>query len=135
MQSSSASPNQCTQVPIKVQHRIAKKKITRRRRIDLPCGCSYFSSLNCANHGFTHRGTHHCHSGREWRFYLGDNKSPVFQDNGTTKQALPVEQRHSEGQDPIQLQPEESTGDAPMFSGLPDMDELTPSDWSFLKSI
>nr|AXE43634.1 TrAP protein [Croton yellow vein mosaic virus] len=77
MRPSSPSKAHSTQVPIKVQHKIAKKGI-RRRRVDLPCGCSYFISIACHNHGFTHRGTHHCRSSREWRVYLGDSKSPYF---------------------------------------------------------
>ncbi|AGV74353.1 transcription activator protein [Tomato leaf curl Hainan virus] len=135
MRTSSPSKSHSTLVPIKVQHRQAKKKTIRRRRVDLPCGCSYFSSINCADHGFTHRGTHHCNSGREWRFYLGHTKSPIFQDNRITEPTIPDGQRHSNGEGTVQSQPEESTGASPMFSDLPHLDDLTPSDWSFLKGI
>ncbi|ADW10638.1 transactivator protein [Sida micrantha mosaic virus-[snap bean:Brazil:2003]] len=65
---------------IKPRHRIAKKRAIRRRRVDLECGCCLYQHLNCTGHGFPHRGIHNCTSGREWRIYLGDNKSPVFQD-------------------------------------------------------
>nr|CRI68266.1 Transcriptional activator protein [Pepper golden mosaic virus] len=65
---------------IKAQHRIAKKRPIRRRRIDLNCGCSIFFHINCANNGFTHRAEHYCASCREFRFYLGGSKSPIFQD-------------------------------------------------------
>nr|WCJ14474.1 TrAP [Fenugreek yellow vein virus] len=132
MQSSSPSGTHCTQVPIKVQHRRAKKKF-RRRRVDLECGCSY--AISCHNHGFTHRGVHHCSSSREWRLYLDGSKSPLFQDDRSPQQAFPVEPRHNNGKNTVQLQPAESTGDSPMFPNLPNLDELTPSDWSFLKSI
>nr|ARM20156.1 transcriptional activator [Jacquemontia yellow vein virus] len=76
MQNSSSS----TPPSIEPKHRIAKKRAVRRRRIDLDCGCSIYISINCRNHGFTHRGTHHCSSGKEWRVYLEGTKSPLFQD-------------------------------------------------------
>nr|UUF95028.1 transcriptional activator protein [Chilli leaf curl virus] len=134
MRPSSPSQAHSTQVPIKVQHRLAKKG-TRRRRVDLDCGCSYFIALRCHGYGFTHRGTHHCSSSREWRVYLGDNKSPVFQDNRAPQQAIPPEPRHHHRADTVQSQPEESVGDTQMFSNLPNLDDLTASDWSFLKGI
>ncbi|AHZ45486.1 transcription activator protein [Tomato leaf curl Barka virus] len=134
MRPSSPSNAHSTQVPIKVQHKIAKKGI-RRRRVDLQCGCSYFISINCHNHGFTHRGTHHCSSSTEWRVYLGDSKSPLFQDNRTPQQAISNEPRHHFNSDKIQPQYQEGIGDSQMFSQLPNLDDITASDWSFLKSI
>nr|AWQ13245.1 transcriptional activator protein [Tomato leaf curl Kerala virus] len=134
MRSSSPSKAHCTQVPIKVQHRLAKKG-TRRRRVDLPCGCSYFIALACHNHGFTHRGTHHCSSSREWRVYLGDSKSPIIQDNRSPQPPIPDEPRHHHRPSTVQSQPEESVGDTQMFPSLPNLDDLTASDWSFLKGI
>ncbi|AEA76841.1 TrAP [Tomato leaf curl Joydebpur virus-India [India/Patna/Chilli/2008]] len=134
MRPSSPSKAHSTQVPIKVQHRLAKKG-TRRRRVDLDCGCSYFISLRCHDYGFTHRGTHHCSSGREWRVYLGDNKSPVFQDNRAPPPAIPNEPRHHNSTSTVQSQPEESVGDTQVFTNLPNLDDLTASDWSFLKGL
>ncbi|ANX99787.1 transcription activator protein [Senna leaf curl virus] len=134
MRSSSPSGAHSTQVPIKVQHNRAKKRF-RRRRVDLDCGCSYFLAIGCHNHGFTHRGVHHCSSSREWRIYLDGSKSPIFQDDRPPQQAFSVEPRHNNGKNTVQLQPEESTGDSPMFPNLPHLDDLTPSDWSFLKGI
>nr|CAJ98460.1 AC2 protein [Malvastrum leaf curl virus] len=135
MRPSSPSKSHSTQVPIKVQHRLAKKKPIRRRRVDLPCGCSYYSSINCADHGFTHRGTTHCNSIREWRVYLDGQKSPIFQDNQTPRETISEEPRHHHSTSPIQLQPEESVGDTQMFSNLPNLDSFTSSDLAFLKSI
>nr|QPB75069.1 AC2 [Pepper yellow leaf curl Thailand virus] len=134
MQSSSPSKAHSSQVPIKVRHRIAKKT-TRRRRVDLPCGCSYFVALGCHNHGFTHRGTHHCSSGREWRIYLDGQQSPLFQSNTTPREAIHDEPRHNHRADPVQLQPEESVGTTPMLPNLPNLDSFTSSDLAFLKSI
>ncbi|AIN41797.1 transcriptional activator protein [Chilli leaf curl Gonda virus] len=134
MRPSSPSKAHSTQVPIKVQHRLAKRG-TWRRRVDLDCGCSYFIALRCHDYGFTHRGTHHCSSSREFRVYLGDNKSPVFQDNRAPQQAIHEEPRHHNSPSTVQSQPEESVGDTQMFSHLPNLDDLTPSDWSFLKGI
>ncbi|ABC87990.1 transcriptional activation protein [Tomato yellow leaf curl Mali virus-[Ethiopia]] len=135
MQPSSPSTSHCSQVPIKVQHKIAKKKPIRRRRVDLDCGCTYYLDINCIDHGFTHRGTHHCSSSREWRFYLGDKQSPLFQNNQPRRAAIQHEQRHHFNADKIQSQHQEGTGDSQMFSQLPNLDDLTASDWSFLKSI
>nr|QBM00966.1 transcription associated protein [Mesta yellow vein mosaic virus] len=134
MRSSSPLKDHCTQVPIKVQHREAKKR-NRRRRVDLECGCSYYLSINCFNHGFTHRGTHHCSSSMEWRLYLGSTKSPLFQDPKPRGLSLLEQDGHNNNQDPIQLQPSESSGSAQVFYDLPGLDDLTPSDWSFLKGI
>nr|AGT59213.1 AC2 protein [Tomato yellow leaf curl virus] len=135
MQSSSPSTSHCSQVSIKVQHKIAKKKPIRRKRVDLDCGCSYYLHINCNNHGFTHRGTHHCSSSREWRFYMGDKQSPLFQDNRTQPEAISNEPRHHFHSDKIQPQHQEDIGDSQMFSQLPNLDDITASDWSFLKSI
>nr|WML23786.1 transcription activator [Okra enation leaf curl virus] len=134
MQHSSFSPNRCTRVPIKVQHKEAKRRI-RRRRVDLECGCSYYLSINCHNHGFSHRGTHHCSSFNEWRLYLGGSKSPLFQDPQPRQPSIHDEHGHNNNKDPIQLQPSESSGSAQVFSDLPGLDDLTPSDLSFLKGI
>nr|WBU87207.1 transcriptional activator protein [Papaya leaf curl virus] len=134
MRPSSPSKAHSTQVPIKVQHRLAKKGI-RRRRVDLDCGCSYYLSINCRNHGFTHRGTHHCSSSTEWRVYLGDSKSPLFQDIGAPQQSIQHDRRHNDNTNTVQSQPEESVGDTQMFSELPNLDDFTASDWSFLKGI
>nr|BAU79583.1 transcriptional activator protein [Papaya leaf curl Guandong virus] len=135
MQNSSPSRVHSTQVPIKVQHRIAKKKSIRRRRIDLNCGCSYYISINCHNYGLTHRGTHHCSSSREWRVYLDGTKSPLFQDNASRQQTIQHEPRHNTCANQIQSQPEESIGDTSVFSKLPDLDSFTSSDLAFLKSL
>ncbi|AFM44664.1 AC2 [Premna leaf curl virus] len=133
MQNSSPSRNHCTQVPIKVQHKISKQRPPRRRRIDLPCGCSYYLGLNCASHGFSHRGVHHCSSSKEWRVYLDAQKSPLFQDNQPHTQHIHDKQRHHNSPGPVQPQPEESVGDTPVFSDLPDLDSFTSSDLAFLK--
>nr|ALB25977.1 transcription activator [Okra enation leaf curl virus] len=134
MRSSSPLKDHCTQVPIKVQHREARE-LHRRKRVDLDGGCSYYLSINCFNHGFSHRGTHHCSSSKEWRLYLGGSKSPLFQDPQPRRPSIHDEHGHNKNQDPIQLQPSESSGSAQVFSDLPGLDDLTPSDWSFLKGI
>uniref|UniRef100_A0AA51M6A3 Transcriptional activator protein n=1 Tax=Squash leaf curl China virus - [Pumpkin: Bhopal] TaxID=3072199 RepID=A0AA51M6A3_9GEMI len=111
-----------------------KKKNIRSRRIDLPCRCSYYISINCHDHGFTHRGIHHCGSSREWRVYLGRSKSPVFQNNKTRCQTVSSKPRHNQSAYTVQPQPEESTGASQVCSNIPDLDGLTPSDWAFLES-
>nr|ALO02618.1 C2 [Cotton leaf curl Gezira virus] len=134
MPPSSPSQIRCTQVPIKVQHREAKKRAIRRRRIDIPCGCTVYVAFKCLDNGFTHRGTHHCASGREWRTYLDNQQSPVFQNHqGDSSNAR--ESNNGRDADKIQLQPQEGIGDSQMFHELQGLDDLTPSDWSFLKRI
>nr|QGA69828.1 transactivator protein [Ocimum golden mosaic virus] len=135
MQPSSPSTSHSTQVPIKVQHRIAKKKAIRRKRIDLHCGCSYYLHIDCINHGFTHRGTHHCTSSKEWRFYLADKQPPIFHNNQPRQETIQQQPRHHISPDKIQPQHEEGVGDSQMFSEFPGLDDLTASDWSFLKSL
>nr|ATA62995.1 transcriptional activator protein [Datura leaf curl virus] len=135
MQPSSPSKSHYTQVPIKVQHRAAKRRAIRRKRVDLNCGCSYYVHINCHNHGFTHRGTHHCSSSAEWRLYLGGNKSPLFQDHPARQQIIRNDDGHNNHPDTIQPQPEESVGTTPMLDGFPGLDDLTPSDLAFLEGI
>ncbi|ABG26068.1 TrAP protein [Lindernia anagallis yellow vein virus] len=135
MQPSSPSRSHCTQVPIKVQHRAAKKKVIRRRRIDLTCGCTYYLSINCHDSGFTHRGTHHCSSSKEWRVYLDGSKSPLFQDNGIRGESISQAIQHSPLPNTVQPQPEESIGDTPMLPQLSGFDSLTSSDLAFLANI
>nr|ALB26157.1 transcription activator [Okra enation leaf curl virus] len=134
MRSSSPLKDHCTQVPIKVQHREAKRA-HRRKRVDLECGCSYYLSINCFNHGFSHRGTHHCSSYKEWRLYLGGSKSPFFQDPQPREFKIHNKHGHTNDEDPIQLQPSESPGSAQVFSNPMGRDDLSPSEWSFLKGI
>nr|UYR28583.1 AC2 [Tomato leaf curl New Delhi virus] len=110
-----------------------KKKNIRRRRVDLQCGCSYYISINCHDHGFTHRGVHHCGSSREWRLYLGRTKSPVFQSIETRQQTVPDQSRHNQSPSTVQPQPAESSGASQVFSNFPNLDGLTPSDWDFLE--
>nr|ABG26104.1 TrAP protein [Sida leaf curl virus]WEM04221.1 AC2 protein [Sida leaf curl virus] len=135
MRRSSPSQSHCTQVPIKIEHQKVRKKYNRRKRVDLECGCTYFRSLNCHNHGFTHRGIHHCSSSDEWRIYLGYGKSPVFQDPRPPGQAVPPQPRHHNGPSEVQPQPEESLGDSQMFHNLPDLDSFTSSDMAFLEGL
>ncbi|UED98938.1 trans-activating protein [Begomovirus pyrenacanthae] len=135
MRPSSPSTSRCSPIPAKVQHRKAKKRAIRRRRIDISCGCSIYVHLNCANHGFTHRGTHHCSSSSEWRVYLDDKQSPIFHNHKPRQETIQHKPRHHLDPDPIQPQPEEGTGDSQVFSQLPSLDEFTASDWSFLKSL
>ncbi|ABS71097.1 transactivation protein [Rhynchosia golden mosaic Yucatan virus] len=114
---------------IKAQHRIAKKRAVRRRRIDLNCECSIFLHINCADNGFTHRGEHHCGSGREFRFYLGGSKSPLFQD---TPRREPVihENQDIPHRSPVQPQPTESVGSPQSLLQFPSLDDFDESFWA-----
>ncbi|AQT01551.1 TRAP [Sida golden yellow spot virus] len=116
---------------IKPTHRAAKRRANRRKRIDISCGCSIYVHLKCSNNGFTHRGTHHCASGREWRIYLGDNKSPVFQDIPCRTPTV-HQDNNLPRPNPIQPQPEESTGSPQSLSQLPSLDDIDSSFWDNL---
>ncbi|UFT26571.1 transactivator protein [Desmodium yellow spot virus] len=116
---------------IKAQHRLAKRRPVRRRRIDLNCGCSIFLHINCRDNGFTHRGEHHCGSGREFRFYLGGSKSPLFQDN--QRRETTVHKEHSlPHPSPVQLQPQEDVGSTQGLPELPSLDDIDSSFWDDL---
>nr|AEY68251.1 transcription activator protein [Tomato mild yellow leaf curl Aragua virus] len=116
---------------IKPQHRLAKKRAIRRRRIDLNCGCSIFLHINCADHGFTHRGEHHCVSGREFRFYLGGSKSPLFQDVPSRGPIIHNEQGLSHS-NPVQLQHQEGAESTQSIPELPSLDDISSSFWDDL---
>nr|CCH63309.1 TrAP [Tomato yellow distortion leaf virus] len=113
---------------IKKAHRQAKKRAIRRRRIDLECGCSIYFHIGCTGHGFTHRGTHHCTSGGEWRVYLGDRKSPVFQDVQSRRPAV-YQDKGVSCPDTVQPQPEESVGSPQSLPELPSLDDIDDSFW------
>ncbi|QIC52929.1 transcriptional activator protein [Bean latent virus] len=127
MRNSSSS----TPPSIKPQHRFAKRRAVRRRRIDLECGCSIFLHINCFNHGFTHRGTHHCASSREWRFYLGGAKSPLFQDNKSRGSTVLLDEDIPHP-DKVQPQPEEGSGSTQSVSKFPSLDDIDSSFWNDL---
>nr|ALO02836.1 AC2 [Soybean chlorotic blotch virus] len=138
MRSSSASPSHSTAVPIKVRHRQAKKRQIRRRRVDLRCGCSYFVSINCANHGFTHRGTHHCSSSREWRLYLDGPKPSALQSDATSHGNPGVAIQHNQATSAVQPQPQESVRTPQVLDNLDDIDATDPlyeSVWDFLEGL
>ncbi|AFQ93628.1 transactivator protein [Bean white chlorosis mosaic virus] len=122
----SSSPS--TPPSIKKKHREAKKRSVRRRRIDLECGCSIYFHIGCTGHGFTHRGTHHCTSGGEWRVYLGDRKSPLFQ---TIQGRGPTLHEHQDIQraNTVQPQPQESIGSPQSLPELPSLDDIPDSFW------
>ncbi|AEF12622.1 transcription activator [Chenopodium leaf curl virus] len=113
---------------IKIAHKIAKKRGIRRRRIDLDCGCSIYVHIGCSGHGFTHRGTHHCSSSGEWRFYMGDRKSPLFQDRQGGGTGVHVQQSvpHPDQGKP---QPAESVGSPQGLLNLPSLDDFSDSFW------
>ncbi|ANY43201.1 transactivator protein [Hybanthus yellow mosaic virus] len=126
----SSSP--CTPPSIKKKHREAKKRAVRRRRIDLECGCSIYFHIGCTGHGFTHRGTHHCTSGREWRVYLGDRKSPIFRDHvgcgAQQSEEVPVPNT-------IQPQPQEEAGSSQVLAEPDDLDTISLEQYQFLQDI
>ncbi|ABF67533.1 transactivator protein TrAP [Sida mosaic Sinaloa virus] len=113
---------------IKTAHRQAKRRAIRRRRIDLECGCPIYFHIGCIGHGFTHRGIRHCTSGREWRVYLGDRKSPLFQDV-PCRRANTYEEQGVPRTDTIQPQPEESVGSPQSLPELPSLDDIDDSFW------
>ncbi|ALK27182.1 transactivator protein [Melochia yellow mosaic virus] len=114
---------------IKPQHRAAKRRATRRRRIDLNCGCSLYIHINCANNGFAHRGTTHYAAGGEWRVFLGSPKSPVFQDNQRGGSTIHQHQDIPRP-DPVQPQPQESVGSPQGVHELPSLDDFPDSFWA-----
>ncbi|ANY43213.1 transactivator protein [Croton golden mosaic virus] len=129
MQDSSSS----TPLSIKKQPRQTKKKVIRRRRIDLQCGCSIYQHIDCTGHGFTHRGAHHCTSGREWRLYLGNNKSPIFQDQRSRGSTIHTNEDIS-CTNTVQPQPEEPIASTQSLPELPSLDDFSDNFWDELFS-
>ncbi|WAB58490.1 transcription activator protein [Cajanus scarabaeoides yellow mosaic virus] len=137
MRSSTPSKNHCSPPSIKAQHRFAKKKqrAIRRRRIDLPCGCSFYAHIDCHKYGFTHRGTHHCLSSEQWRLYLGNNKSPIFQGPHPRVTVGHYNDEPNGGTNNVQPPAEESVGDAQVFPGLDDIPSFQDDFWADLDNI
>ncbi|CAQ57899.1 transactivator protein [Tobacco leaf rugose virus] len=124
----SSSPSQPPSIK-KAHRQYKKRRAIRRRRIDLQCGCSIYFHIGCTGHGFTHRGTHHCTSGGEWRVYLGDRKSPLFQDVQGRGPAVHQDQSIPHP-DTVQPQPEESVGSPQGVHELPSLDDFPDSFWA-----
>ncbi|API65469.1 TrAP [Vernonia crinkle virus] len=135
MRCSTPSPNHSSPPNIKAQHREKKRRSIRRKKIDLPCGCAYLIHLNCRNHGFTHRGTHYCNSGNEWRVYLEPPQPSVLHHTGTPQTTVHNEQRRDTPANQIQPQPAESSRSSQVFYQLEDLDWFTASDIAFLESV
>nr|QHU79532.1 transactivator protein [Opuntia virus 1] len=70
----------CPVHDIRLQHKNAKNKRRRERRIafHLECKCTFLYSKACG-HGFTHRGTHHCISSRDWDLHMEGPQSPIHE--------------------------------------------------------
>nr|BAS69603.1 transcriptional enhancer protein [Jatropha leaf curl virus] len=94
-----------------------------------------FSVDNCANHGFTHRGTHHCSSFEQWRLYLDRPKSSVLPTPQSHEQALPPRTGHHTPPNTIQLQSQASTTDTQVLPELQSWDSFRDSDWDVLRSL
>nr|AHB82046.1 transcriptional activator protein [Jatropha mosaic Lucknow virus]AIR77181.1 transcriptional activator protein [Jatropha leaf curl virus] len=94
-----------------------------------------FSVNNCANHGFTHRGTHHCSSFEQWRLYLDGPKSSVLPTPQSHEQALQSGSGHHTPPNTIQSQSQTSTTDTQVLPELQSLDSFTDSDWDFLTSL
>nr|QHU79400.1 transactivator protein [Opuntia virus 1]QHU79424.1 transactivator protein [Opuntia virus 1] len=61
-------------------HRNAKKRKRRPRRLafHLSCGCTFLYSKNCG-HGFSHRGSYHSISSRDWDLHMEGPQSPIHE--------------------------------------------------------
>ncbi|AAM12386.1 transactivator protein Trap [Sida yellow mosaic virus] len=117
---------------IKPRHRAAKRRGTRRRRIDLACGCSIYVHINCSNDGI--------HAPRELItvpqaengvYIWGDNKSPVFQDIPRRGPVVHDDQSVPRT-DTVQPQPQESIGSPQGIPELPSLDDISDSFWNDL---
>ncbi|ACG69443.1 AC2 [Jatropha leaf curl virus] len=94
-----------------------------------------FSLANCANHGFTHRGTHHCSSFQQWRLYLDGPKSSVLPRHQSHEQTLQPGPGHHTPPNTIQSQSQASTTDTQVLPELQSLDSFTDSDWDVLTSL
>ncbi|AGK29967.1 transcriptional activator protein [Jatropha mosaic Lucknow virus] len=94
-----------------------------------------FSVINCANHGFTHRGTHHCSSFEQWRLYLDGPKSSVLPAHQSHEPALLSGPGHHTPPNTIQPQSQASTTDTQVLPELQSLDSFTDSDWDILTSL
>nr|AGR84118.1 TrAP [East African cassava mosaic Malawi virus] len=131
MPPSSPSTSHCSQVPIKVQHRTVKNRALRRRRVDLECGCSFYLHIDCINHGFSHRELITAPQAKNG--VLLGNTNPLY--FAITNHDKRPNMHHDNTPDTVQPQHQEGIGDSQVFSQLQGLDDLTASDWSFLKSI
>nr|ALQ10810.1 AC2 [West African Asystasia virus 1] len=133
MPPSYTSKHLSTPVPIKVSHRLAKKRRQRRKTINLRCGCAFLISESCTDYGFSHRGIHHCSSSAEWNILLGTEESNIHNDNRTHRQTIQHEPRHTEHPNQVQPQPEEGFRDSQMLFELQGLDEIEEFDISVLE--
>ncbi|AEI91431.1 transcriptional regulator [West African Asystasia virus 1] len=124
MPPSYTSKHLSTPVPIKVSHRLAKKRRQRRKTINLRCGCAFLISESCTDYGFSHRGVHHCTSSKQWHIHLGDQESTTHEGNTVRPNTIQQPVQHHTPADQIQPQPEASIGTTQMLHELPSLDDF-----------
>lgn len=105
----------------KPAHRAAKH---RRRRIDCGCGCSIYFRLECASHGFSHRGTTCAPAGNYWRLLLVSQEPAILSNNGRSNTTVVPIQPRLQVADTVQQHSQESIGSSPMLSQFPGLDDL-----------
>nr|QHU79490.1 transactivator protein [Opuntia virus 1] len=111
-------------------HRNAKKRRRRERRIafHLECKCTFLHSKTCG-HGFTHRGTHHCISGRDWDLHLEGPQSPIHETIIHRGQYSRTVVPHP---DPGKPQPPKRARLTQILDPDGDTDQFEDSDWEFI---
>nr|QHU79220.1 transactivator protein [Opuntia virus 1] len=127
-------PQQCTRdkhidCPVHEIKKIHQKRKRRQRRIafHLECGCTFLYSKTCGN-GFTHRGTHHCISGRDWDLHREGSQSPIHQTIVHRGQYSRTVVPHP---DPGKPQPPKTTRITQVLDPDGDTDQFEDSDWEF----
>lgn len=112
-----------------------KRNGVRRRRLDFECGCSAYVKLDCRHMGFTHGGVTQCASIQQWRLYLDDKKSPIFQGIETLQQALWPNDRRDTPSSAIQQSSQKTVESTQMLDNFSSLDDLTASDLALLESL
>ncbi|CAP78911.1 AC3 protein [Ageratum yellow vein virus - [G129]] len=78
-------------------------------------------------------GITHCNSMREWRVYLDDQKSPIFQDTQAPRETIQQQQRHHTDPNTIQAQLRKALGIHQCFLSFQIWTRLQPQTWRFLR--
>ncbi|AEB00553.1 Trap [Cleome golden mosaic virus] len=128
MRGSSSSNPPC----IKAQHKAAKRRAIRRRRIDLTCGCTIYIHLNCHSNEFTHRGTSSAVPQAENGVYTWEISNPLYFRIHDVEDVLHSRDEDIPRPDTVQPQREESIGSPHGLSQLPSLDSLGDSFWADL---
>lgn len=111
---------------VKARHRIAKSPTCRRRRINFPCGCTLYTTIECFINGFKDKHSTNDRKivSRRVPIRLVKSQTAVVQDPGTPCPPVLTTMGYHNHKSHVQPQPEAGIGYTQMLPDMEDMDAI-----------